>query len=60
MYASIDCGVKGMNIVPKETDSEGRCLDNVRWQLRSLYFANTKKRAKFMFEYSSFQRTIID
>lgn len=60
LYASIDCGVKGMNIVPKETDS-GRVDVWIMYDgsYDPAYFANPNKEQRFMFEYSSFQRTII-
>jgi len=60
LYASIDCGVKGMNIVPRETDSgkvEVWVMYNGEYDTE--YFNNQNKEHRFMFEYSSFQRTII-
>ena len=60
LYASIDCGVKGMNIVPRETDS-GKIEVWVMYdgQYDSEYFSNLNNEMRFMFQYSSFQRTII-
>lgn len=60
LYASIDCGVKGMNIVPREIDSgkvEVWVMYNGEYDTE--YFNNQNKEHRFMFEYSSFQRTII-
>lgn len=60
LYASIDCGVKGMNIVPRETGS-GKIEVWVMYdgQYDSEYFSNLNNEMRFMFQYSSFQRTII-
>ena len=60
LYASIDCGVEGMNIVPRETESgkiEVWVMYNGQYDVD--YFNNKEKEHRFMFEYSSFQRTII-
>ena len=60
MYAEIDTGVKGMNIVPVETDS-----DRVEVWIKydgsydTEFFHNEDKESRFMFEYSSFQCSAI-
>ena len=60
MYAGIDTGVKGMNIVPVETDS-----DRVEVWIKydgsydTEFFHNEDKESRFMFEYSSFQCSAI-
>lgn len=60
LYASIDCGVPGMKIVPDETES-GRVDVWITYDgtYEPEYFHNPKKEARLMFEYSSFQRTVI-
>lgn len=60
LYASIDTGVEGMKIVPRDTDS-GKVEVWVMYDgsYAPEYFGNPKKEARFMFDYSSFQRTII-
>ena len=60
MYASINCGVKGMNIVPRETNTgkiEVWIQYNGEYDID--FFKNPNKEQRMMFEYSSFQRTII-
>ena len=60
MYAGIDTGVKGMNIVPVETES-----DRVEVWIKydgsydTEFFHNEDKESRFMFEYSSFQCSAI-
>lgn len=60
LYASIDTGVEGMKIVPAETES-GRVEVWVMYngKYNPQYFSNEKQEFRFMFDYSSFQRTII-
>lgn len=60
LYASIDCGVQGMKITPSDTDS-GRVEVWLTYNgsYDPEYFHNTKKEPRLMFEYSSFQRTVI-
>jgi hypothetical protein len=60
LYASIDTGVEGMKIVPRDTES-GRVEVWVMYngQYDPAYFGNPKQELRFMFDYSSFQRTII-
>lgn len=60
LYASINTGVEGMQIVPRDTDS-GRVEVWIMYngQYNPQYFGNNKKEHRFMFDYSSFQRTII-
>lgn len=60
LYASIETGVPGMKIVPRTTDS-GRVEVWVMYDgsYDTEFFYNPKKEMRFLFEYSSFQRTII-
>ena len=60
LYASIETGVPGMKIEPRETES-GRVEVWMMYngQYDPEYFCNQKKEYRFMFDYSSFQRTII-
>lgn len=60
LYASIDCGVQGMAIIPDESES-GRVDVWITYDgsYDPEYFHNPKKEARLMFEYSSFQRTVI-
>lgn len=60
LYASIDTGVEGMKIVPRDTDS-GKVEVWVMYDgsYNPEYFGNPQKEQRFMFDYSSFQRTII-
>ncbi|MEG0560149.1 MAG: hypothetical protein RR513_06495 [Muribaculaceae bacterium] len=60
LYASIDCCVVGMNIVPMETDS-GRIDVWIMYngEYDTEFFANPNKEQRFMFQYSSFQRAVI-
>lgn len=60
LYASVDTGVQGLRIVPRETESGKLEI----WAMydgsyNPEYFSNPKKESRFMFDYSSFQRTII-
>lgn len=60
LYASIDTGVEGMKIVPRDTDNgkvEVWIMYNGHYN--PAYFGNKEKQSRFMFDYSSFQRTII-
>lgn len=60
MYASIDVGVKGMKIIPEETDSDrvevwityDGCYDTE-------FFHNKEKEHRHIFQYSSFQCSAI-
>ena len=60
MYAGIDTGVEGMNIVPVETDS-----DRVEVWIKydgsydTEFFINPNKESRFIFQYSSFQCSAI-
>lgn len=60
LYASIDTGVEGMKIVPRDTES-GKVEVWVMYDgtYAPEYFGNPNKQQRFMFDYSSFQRTII-
>lgn len=60
MYASVDCGVEGMRIVPRDTES-GRIDVWLMYDgsYDTAYFSNPNKELRFMFDYSSFQRTVI-
>lgn len=60
LYASVDTGVQGMNIVPRETES-GRVEVFIMYngEYDTTYFNNANKEHRMLFEYSSFQRTII-
>lgn len=60
LYASIDTGVEGMKIVPRDTDN-GKVEVWIMYngQYNPAYFGNKEKQSRFMFDYSSFQRTII-
>lgn len=60
MYASINTGVEGMKIVPRDTDS-GKVEVWVMYDgsYDPEYFGNPNKEMRYMFDYSSFQRTII-
>lgn len=60
LYASIETGVQGMKIVPRDTDS-GKVEVWVMYDgtYNPEYFGNPKKEQRFMFDYSSFQRTVI-
>lgn len=60
LYASIDTGVEGMKIVPRDTDN-GKVEVWIMYngQYNPAYFRNKEKQLRFMFDYSSFQRTII-
>ena len=60
LYASIETGVPGMKIEPRETES-GRVEVWMMYngQYDPDYFCNKNKEYRFMFDYSSFQRTII-
>jgi energy-coupling factor transporter ATP-binding protein EcfA2 len=60
LYASIETGVPGMKIVPRDTDS-GKVEVWVMYngQYAPEYFGNPEQKQRFMFDYSSFQRTII-
>ncbi|NCB03751.1 MAG: hypothetical protein EOM67_16590, partial [Spirochaetia bacterium] len=57
MYASIDTGVKGMHIVPVETESD-RVEVWVQYDgsYDKEFFHNDNAELRFMFQYSSFQR----
>lgn len=60
LYASIDTGVPGMKIVPRDTESgkvEVWVMYNAEYNPE--YFNNEGKEMRFMFDYSSFQRTVI-
>lgn len=60
LYASINTGVEGMKIVPRDTDS-GKVEVWVMYDgaYNPEYFGNPEKEQRFMFDYSSFQRTVI-
>lgn len=60
LYASIETGVPGMKIVPRDTDS-GKVEVWVMYDgtYNPEYFGNPQKEQRFMFDYSSFQRTVI-
>lgn len=60
LYASIETGVPGMKIVPRDTDS-GKVEVWVMYDgtYNPEYFGNPNKEQRFMFDYSSFQRTVI-
>lgn len=60
MYSKIDCGVQGVHIVPTETDS-GRIEVWIQYDgsYDTTFFCNDKKEMRFMFQYSSFQRSAI-
>ena len=60
MYASIDTGVKGMHIVPVETESD-RVEVWVQYDgsYDKEFFHNDNAELRFMFQYSSFQRSAI-
>lgn len=60
LYAAINTGVEGMNIVPVTTES-GRIEVWIKYngEYDTQYFSNPNKEFRYMFEYSSFQRTII-
>lgn len=60
LYASIETGVPGMKIVPRDTES-GKVEVWVMYngQYAPEYFGNPDQKQRFMFDYSSFQRTII-
>lgn len=60
LYASIETGVPGMKIIPRETES-GRVEVWIMYngEYNPEYFGNNEKEYRFMFDYSSFQRTII-
>lgn len=60
IYAQINTGVEGMKIVPRETES-GRIEVWVMYngQYDREYFNNPNGEFRFLFDYSSFQRTII-
>lgn len=60
MYAKIDCGVPGMKIVPVTTDSE-RIEVWIQYdgQYDPDFFLNANKESRYIFQYSSFQRSAI-
>lgn len=60
IYAQIDTGVPGMKIVPRDTDS-GRVEVWVMYNAEydPAYFGNPGCEQRFLFDYSSFQRTLI-
>lgn len=60
IYAQIDTGVPGMKIVPRDTDS-GRVEVWVMYDASydPAYFGNPDCEPRFLFDYSSFQRTLI-
>ncbi|MEG1289543.1 MAG: hypothetical protein RRY36_05250 [Bacteroidaceae bacterium] len=60
LYASINTGIPGITIVPQDTDS-GRVEVWIKYngEYDIDYFSNKEKESRFMFDYSSFQRTII-
>lgn len=60
MYASIQTGVEGMAIVPRETES-GRIEVWIMYDGRydTKFFGNAEGEMRFMFQYSSFQRSIV-
>lgn len=60
LYASIDTGVPGMKIVPRDTES-GRVEIWVMYDgsYNPEYYNNPDREMRFMFDYSSFQRTTI-
>ena len=60
MYASIDTGVKGMYVVPVETESE-RVEVWIQYDgsYDKQFFHNENSELRFIFQYSSFQRSAI-
>lgn len=60
MYASIDTGVKGMHVVPVETESE-RVEVWIQYDgsYDKQFFHNENNELRFIFQYSSFQRSAI-
>lgn len=60
MYASIDTGVKGMAIVPVETESERvEVWIQYNGEYDKTFFHNEESELRFIFQYSSFQRSAI-
>lgn len=60
IYAQVDTGVPGMKIVPRDTES-GRVEVWVMYNAEydPAYFGNPGCEQRFLFDYSSFQRTLI-
>lgn len=60
MYAKIDCGVPGMNIVPVATDSDRiEVWVQYNGEYDTEFFHNEEKESRYIFQYSSFQRSAI-
>lgn len=60
MYASIDTGVKGMHVVPVETESERvEVWIQYNGSYDKEFFHNENNELRFIFQYSSFQRSAI-